>query len=583
MALMAGRFTAAAQQAYSLSLHRLDSSAVPQDFMPESTYATADLLVSKLQQLIPQLQEQGFLAASIDSISIGDHHYDAYLFTGPVYKWGHLNLSEIPQALFTGAGIDPAVYNGQALRPVAIAQLSEKILQYCDNNGYPFARVWLDQVQEQSPGRINATLRADPAEFRKIDTVIIEGDISVSRTYLLRYLDLQQGSVYSEKKLRILTQRLQELPFLKEAAPWSVTFKPGETRITLALEERKANQLNAILGLMPNNLETGKLLFTADIQLALQNLLGHGESIAASYQNLQYRSPRLKADLSWPYLFNTAFGADAHFDLFRNNLQFRKLSFQGGLRYQFSASDYARLYYQVLDNRIITVDTATIMATHALPDNIDAHATGPGVELALNRTDYRLNPHKGWYGRLSVTGLQRKIIRNSGITGITDASGFDYNSLYDTVSAAKYQYIFSGEAGAFLPLGPALTIKIAYCGGYIASPNIFRNELFQIGGFKLLRGFDEQSLFVNQYHVAVAELRLRISRNSYAYAFNDNGWLQSRYSTTDRAGLYDGFGLGTTLETKTGIFTLAYALGRSDFNPLRFRESKLLFGYVALF
>jgi hypothetical protein len=49
------------------------------------------------------------------------------------------------------------------------------------------------------------------------------------------------------------------------------------------------------------------------------------------------------------------------------------------------------------------------------------------------------------------------------------------------------------------------------------------------------------------------------------------------------AGWYNGFGLGTTLETKSGLFTISYALGRSDQNTVQFRQSKIHFGYVAYF
>lgn len=571
------------QESYTLHLHRADSSNSDPGRPLFSTYTSAVSLVADLQKLIPRMQEQGYLSASIDSLAINGNHYEAFLYSGRRYSWAMLRTNKIPEALFTGVGIDPKSFTGRPLNPSVLSRLCERILDYCETNGYPFARVWLEDAREEEPGRISASLNVDQGELRRIDTVIITGSVAISRSFLLRYLDLQQGSHYNEKKLRSISQHIRELPFIKEQSPWQVTFKPGETRLTLALEERKANQLNALLGLMPNNLEKKSLLLTADIQLALQNLLGHGEIISASYQNLQYRSPRMKAELSWPYLFGSPIGMDTRFDLFRNDLQFRKLNLQAGLRYQFSATDYARVFYQLTDNRIISIDTPGIITSRRLPDNIDARSDGPGLELSFHRTDYRLNPHKGGYGRLTISGLQRRVIPNNGITGISDGSGFDYSSLYDTLAQRKYQYFFSAEFGYFLPLGKAFTLKLGYSGGYIAASNIFRNELFQLGGFRLLRGFDEQSIFSNQYHIAVTELRLHLSAGSYAYLFSDNAWVQSKYNATDRSGIYNGFGLGTTLETKSGVFTLAYALGHSDFNPLRFRESKLLFGYIALF
>jgi hypothetical protein len=59
--------------------------------------------------------------------------------------------------------------------------------------------------------------------------------------------------------------------------------------------------------------------------------------------------------------------------------------------------------------------------------------------------------------------------------------------------------------------------------------------------------------------------------------------VQTRYNRADFSGWYHGFGIGTSLETKSGIFSLAYALGQSFQEPLQVRRSKIHFGYVAYF
>lgn len=548
-----------------------------------NNFTSAQELVTQLRKIIPGLQEQGYLAASIDSIGINGNQYDVYYFTGQQYHWANLLFDSIPAALMVAASVNTLQYSNRSLNPKSIAHLSEKLLDYYDENGYPFAKVWLSDVEESSVRKITARLRVDRAEFRKIDTLIINGDVPISSAFLLRYLDILQGSVYNEKKLKMISQRIRELPFLQESSPWVMTFRPGDTRLSLFLKEKNANQLNALLGLMPNNLQSGKLLVTADVQIALLNKLGHGESISASYQNLQPKSPRIKADVVIPYLLKSPIGAELHFDLFTNNLQFRKVSLQAGIRYQLSTSDYVRAYYQLMSNRIIQVDSAGIIATHRLPANIDTRSHGAGFEFVTNRTDYKLNPHKGWQAKAGFTAFQRKILPNSAISGLSDGTGFDFKSLYDTVTKTSYQYQLNADLAAFIPLTGSITLKLGYVGGYIAAPNVFQNELFQVGGFRLLRGFDEQSIFANQYHITVAELRLKFSQNSYAYLFTDNGWVQTKFNAYNRESLYNGFGLGTTLETKTGLFSIALAFGRSDYIPLKFRESKISFGYVALF
>lgn len=570
-------------QSVQLLLYRTDSAQATAPLALPSKYNNDQELVLQLKKIVPSLQEQGYLSASIDSIAIVGAVYHIFYFQGAQYKWAKLSFDSLAKGFLINANISEQQFANKPLNPKSIARLSEKLLQNCEENGFPFARLWLDNVREVAPEKIEAVLKIDRAELRKIDSIIINGDINISSAFIHRYLDIAKGSVYNEKKLKAITQRIRELPFLQEANPWAINFRPGDTRLNLYLKEKKANQLNAILGLMPNNLQANKLLITADVQLALQNFLGQGESISASFQNLQVKSPRIKLDVVVPYLFKSPLGAELHFDLFTNYLQFRKVSLQTGFRYQLSTTDLLRLYYQVLGTRILEIDTASILATKQLPANIDARSSGVGFELQSQHTDYRLNPRKGWQARIGVTAFQRKIIENNTISSLSDGSGFDYKSLYDTITKTSYQYHFVADIAGYIPLGKSLSIKLAYLGGYIAAPRVFQNELYQIGGFKLLRGFDEQSIFANQYHIAVAELRLRFSQNSYAYLFSDNGWVETKFNNYNRSGWHNGFGLGTTLETKTGLFSIALAFGRSEQIPLRFRESKISFGYIALF
>ena len=152
-----------------------------------------------------------------------------------------------------------------------------------------------------------------------------------------------------------------------------------------------------------------------------------------------------------------------------------------------------------------------------------------------------------------------------------------------SLTQQKYQYRINGDASYFLPLAARATLKTTYAMGYVSGSRLFQNELYQIGGFRLLRGFDEQSIFTNHYHMLSIEARVLLTQNSYAYIFSDNAWVQQHFGDVNRQGIYNGFGLGTTLETKNGIFSIALALGRNDQFPVQFKQTKIHFGYVAYF
>ena len=127
------------------------------------------------------------------------------------------------------------------------------------------------------------------------------------------------------------------------------------------------------------------------------------------------------------------------------------------------------------------------------------------------------------------------------------------------------------------------TLRTAITAGWFQSPNIFRNELFQIGGYKLLRGFDEESIYASKFAVSTAEYRYLIGRNSYLFSFVDFGWASSTASSGNRSNTFIGAGLGMALETKAGIFNISYAAGKRNDLNFNLRQSKIHFGYVNFF
>jgi hemolysin activation/secretion protein len=161
--------------------------------------------------------------------------------------------------------------------------------------------------------------------------------------------------------------------------------------------------------------------------------------------------------------------------------------------------------------------------------------------------------------------------------------GFDFESLYDTVKMKTYQFRIRTEAAKYFPLGKQGTIKTALHGGIFQSGNTFRNELFQVGGYKLLRGFDEESQYLSQYVLATLEYRYLVGANSFFYVLADGGWGRNNSQNINEDYTYFGTGLGLAFETRAGIFNLAWAIGKRNDTDLDLRQSKIHFGFVNYF
>ena len=99
----------------------------------------------------------------------------------------------------------------------------------------------------------------------------------------------------------------------------------------------------------------------------------------------------------------------------------------------------------------------------------------------------------------------------------------------------------------------------------------------------MLRGFDEGSLFVNNYEILTIEPRYLLSTNSYFFLFTDVGFIQEKYNTINRNSMPYSVGLGMSFETKSGLFNISYAVGSMQNQGIQFKNSKIHFGYVNYF
>jgi hypothetical protein len=221
-----------------------------------------------------------------------------------------------------------------------------------------------------------------------------------------------------------------------------------------------------------------------------------------------------------------------------------------------------------------------------LPADIDVGSGNVGIGYHFVNTNYRLNPRKGNELDITATAGIKKTTRNNNIVSLKDPSdpGFDFNSLYDSIKLKTYRIKLVASGAHYFPLGKSSTLKIATDLGILQSPQNFQNELFRIGGYQILRGFDEESIFANQYAVFTAEYRYLVGTNSYFFGFSDLGFTKTSYQITRYTNSFISGGVGLAFETKFGLLNLSYAIGKR--NDVKFdirNASKIHFGYINYF
>jgi outer membrane protein assembly factor BamA len=536
---------------------------------------------------VPELlRKKGYLAASLDSLVLDSAAGRAWVYLGDAYRWKNLVLSPEVRKSLNLAGVNLNVDSGQLADFEKVEGFSERMLTYLENHGYPFAKVGLDSVQLEEEGVV-AKLSIDKGPLYKLDSIRLFGNVRIKDHFLHKYLEMPAGSIYRKDKLDAVSRRILELPYARETKPWDLTMVGTGSTLNLYLEPKKSSQVNVLVGFLPDNSQVeGKLLVTGEANINLRNALGNGESIDVNWQQIQVKSPRLNLGYQQPYIFRSNLGFDFNFDLFKKDSSFLNLNTQIGLMYLLSAKQSGRIFFQQLTTNLLTIDTNFVKASKQLPQYLDVSTSNLGLDYRFNNTDYRFNPRKGTDLLLMLTAGLRRIKENSQITDMTkDFSGneFDYGSLYDTLKKKVYILKLKATAMHYFRMGKQSTLKTGVQGGWIQTRDVFKNEIFQIGGYKLLRGFDEESIFATRYLVGTVEYRYLIGTNSFLFAFGDLGWSANTSYTEKNNHGYLGLGGGISFETRAGIFNLAYAVGKRDDLPFNLRQSKIHFGFVSLF
>lgn len=520
------------------------------------------------RQVVNRLHFEGYADARYDSFTVAGRQITLHFTAGESYKWRGIEPGNTLPAALAQAGFREKIYRQRSLSARDVRRLYKGIIGYYENKGFPFASVRFDSLVIRNQ-MLYGRLKVDKGPLIRIDSVVIRGDAHITEQYISNYISIREGDLYNEQRVQAITTRLAELPFVGMSAPSTVEFDAKETRLYLFLNHRKANDFQGILGVQSDS--SGRTLFTGDVSLKLQNAMGNGERIDLNWRRLQTQTQDLKARVQYPFVFNLPLGIDAALHIYRRDTTFSTFNTHLGLQYLLRGGDYVKLFWEYEQSALIS--TAGMENITVLPAVADMRTTSYGIGGRTTRLDYRLNPRKGVRAEGEFGFGYREILKNPRIN----------KTAYDSVEIKTQRFKGKASAEGFIPVGGRSTFMLGFKGGYIINRQLFINELFRIGGMRILRGFDEESIFASSFAVCTMEYRYLLEKNSYFHMFFDGGWYENTASRQLITDTPYGFGTGVSFETKVGVFSISYALGRQFENPILLRTGKIHFGFTNYF
>jgi hypothetical protein len=527
---------------------------------------------------------RGYAAVSIDSLKWGKGEVNAFVFVGKKYVVKSftadyqitkanslLSLSE----KFSNSAIDTAVFSNYA----------NAVLGFYEDNGYPFCSLKTDSTL-LNKNKLEVFLSIDKGALFLFDSMHIDGDANVKKTFLSAYTGLKVGKVYSESVYRKAFDKLNQLPFLSaERIPQMVFVNGGKAKPYLYLKKKKSDQVNGIVGLAPSTattLQAQRFVFTGEFLLKLNNLFKTGKMVMINWKSFQARSQELKTAFNYPYILGQPFGADLAVDFLKFDTLYSNFNRQIGIQYYTSGINGFKVFYKVNTTNLISVDTNVVRNTERLPAINSVQTAQYGLSANFNLLDYRFNPRKGWWIESTISAGTKQILTDNRIASVKFGTA-KYN-LYDSTVLKTNQYQIKLNVDKFFPIGLKGTIKAGISIEQIVAPVIYFNEVMREGGINSLKGFNEQSIYATNFNMLDIEYRYLLGPNSYIKAFWNGAYYEDH--TTGKNAAYDtpwGFGVGGNIETRAGILSILYALGKEKQNNFDLRAGKIHFGISSYF
>ena len=432
-------------------------------------------------------------------------------------------------------------------------------LSVFSNQGFPFVNVSLDSIEIENL-KIRAVIKLNKGRYFTLRKIHIRGDSSISSSTIHGIIDYSIDEVYSEEKIGAIDQKIKQTSFISTIKPSEIMYTNDGFELFLYLKSTKVSYLRGALGLQPNPISQ-RMALTGELNLKLENALKKGELFKFNWRSIKPQTQRMKLNLNYPYLFQSPFGIESNLLLYKRDSTFLDLNTELNVSYSLKNGFRIRAHYRFMSSSILSGGSSSLEFS-----NLNSYRTNAyGLSVERQALDNIVNPSKG------------RILNAKLYVGQRILSG-------DSTDAAERNTTYLGNFlyREYVSIFPRHVLLFGLLFDFYTSPTIFENELFRFGGLNTLRGFNEEQLFASTKGQLTFEYRFLLDENSNVFLFYD----QCFYENTSVSYKNDhplGFGGGISFGSKIGIFSITYALGREQGNPIDFRSSKIHFGYTAYF
>lgn len=501
---------------------------------------------STIIKTLDSLKTIGFYTLTLDSLK----GTDVYLNKGKMYK----KIWVRNDSLFQQKGDWFPVKNLDSLIQKVNGQYAQK--------GYPFTKIKITPLGFRD-GEAQVKLELQLFAPRTIDGVHVEGYKKLSKGYIKHGLGLKKGKTYNEKELKEISEKMSFNPLIEEVRPPQTLFNTDSTTVYLYVKKVKSNLFDGILGF--GNDENGDFRLNGNVKIELNNNFNGMEKIRLNWIATPDKSTTLDLSVRVPYILRSPVGTQTNFNLYRKDSVFVNTKIEERLFYQITQNSNIGLNFSHESSNFVLDEYPEIAMLY---DDFNKNGFGISYEFIQPSQNRLLEGKTGLF-------LLGKTLKRKGQEA--DAS------TQEITKTEASQYEVGLNAFRIFNLYPKHLLKARVEGYGLFSDSDFysENELYRIGGFGSIRGFNEESITASAYGITSLEYRFMPNDGFYVSLFGDYAFIENKSTSLSENLL--GIGAGISFLTQLGVFNLSYAIGKQSDTSFDFKNSKIHFGILTRF
>ena len=504
-------------------------------------------LVLGIDDSLVSLKIMGNLEAKVKSfVKIDTYSYEVEIINNQKIKYLEIrNKSDL--SVTVNNVLDLYKSENGLIKFEKIDLFAREINERLSKNGFPFAKLTFTDYDLVNPSTLKSNLNIDYGEKRYLDKVIVKGYENFPGNFTKNIFKFKKNTPLDVDKALLQSKYIDKTKFARNFRDPEILFTKDSTSLYIYLEKIRRNSFDGFLS-FDSDENSGKINVQGYTKITLNNTFNAGETINFDYKAQKNQDRSLNSNIILPYFMGSPLNLEYTLNLIQKDTTFNS------------------------NENMIEFDM-----------NLDRIKVGLGFQntksnsnsLTMNVKKYKSNLFNVFSEYLIIDeedGFMPELFKFS----IRIGKGRK-NQLGNETELTKYKIELSKKFN----FSPKLKLNSMILKEEINSKNMVNNELLRFGGEKSIRGFDENSIFTNNYIVLKTNLNYYLSNTIYIYTIFDIAKYNNNILNIEKD-IYSG-GLGFSTFTENGIISVNYSKGNNWGNSFNLKNAKINISFMSFF